>query len=111
MYPMRVVFAMLILMISMSPAADRQSAALDKANPFFSPYTTPLNTPPFHLIRNEHFVPAVKEGIRQQQAEIDSIVNNPAAPTFANTLAAFDASGRFLSEVNSVFSAIQGAET
>jgi peptidyl-dipeptidase Dcp len=111
MYPIRGVFLVLIIMTCMLSAADNQNAALDKTNPFFSPYTTPLNTPPFNLIKNEHFVPAIKEGIHQQQAEIDAIVNHPAAPTFANTLAAFDASGQLLSEVNSVFGALQGADT
>jgi peptidyl-dipeptidase Dcp len=98
-------------MTCLSFAADDQNAALDKANPFFSPYTTPLNTPPFNLIKNEHFLPAIKEGIRQHQAEIDAIVNNPAAPAFANTLGAFDATGQLLSEVNAVFGALQGADT
>ncbi len=87
------VFLVLVMMTCIMMVAAGQEAALDKNNPFFSPYTTPLNTPPFNLIKNEHFVPAIKEGIRRQQAEIDAIVNNTAAPTFANTLAAFDASG------------------
>jgi peptidyl-dipeptidase Dcp len=97
--------------ICLAPAGADQGTAADNANPFFSPYKTPLNTPPFNLIKNEHFLPAIKEGIRQQQAEIDAIVNNPAAPTFANTLGALDASGRPLSEVNAVFGALQGADT
>jgi peptidyl-dipeptidase Dcp len=108
---LRTVFIGLILMSCAIFAAGDQNAALDKTNPFFSPYTTPLNTPPFQAIKNEHFVPAIKEGIRRQQAEIDAVVNNPAAPNFANTLAAFDATGQLLSEVNSVFGALQGADT
>lgn len=90
--------------------ADQEPAA-DNTNPFFSPYKTPLNTPPFDLIKTEHFLPAIKEGIKQQQAEIDALVNNPEVPTFANTLGALDASGRLLSEVNAVFGALQGADT
>jgi peptidyl-dipeptidase Dcp len=108
---LRVFLLLLVSMTCLSSAAENQNAALDKANPLFSPYTTPLNTPPFNLIKNEHFLPAIQEGIRQQQAEIDAIVNNPAAPTFANTLAAFDATGQLLSEVNAVFGALQGADT
>jgi peptidyl-dipeptidase Dcp len=95
----------------LAPAGANQGTAADSINPFFSPYKTPLNTPPFNLIKNEHFLPAIKEGIRKQQAEIEAIVNNPAVPTFANTLEAFDASGRLLSEVNAVFGALQGADT
>jgi peptidyl-dipeptidase Dcp len=88
-----------------------QAPATDNTNPFFSPYKTPLNTPPFNLIKTEYFLPAIKEGIRQQQAEIDALANNPEVPTFANTLGALDASGRLLSEVNAVFGALQGADT
>jgi len=111
MFYLRIFLCALLSMTCLSFAADDQNAALDKANPFFSPYTTPLNTPPFNLIKNEHFLPAIKEGIRQHQAEIDAIVNNPAAPAFANTLGAFDATGQLLSEVNAVFGALQGADT
>ncbi len=108
---LRLGLILLAVMICIPLAAGGQTAAGDTGNPFLSPYKTPLNTPPFNLIKNEHFLPAIKEGIRRQQAEIDAIVNNPAAPTFANTLAALDGSGLLLSEVNSVFGALQGAET
>jgi peptidyl-dipeptidase Dcp len=105
------VFLVLVMMTWIMMVAAGQEAALDKNNPFFSPYKTPLNTPPFNLIKNEHFVPAIKEGIRRQQAEIDAIANNKTAPTFANTLGALDASGQLLSEVSSVFGALQGSDT
>jgi peptidyl-dipeptidase Dcp len=80
-------------------------------NPFFSEYDTPFGVPPFDLIRNEHFIPAFEEGIRQQQAEIDAIVHNPDAPTFENTIAAFDLSGEVLRKVEGVFYRLQSAET
>ncbi len=105
----RAILFLLMLIMSLGVAAPGQNSA--SGNPFLSPYTTPLNTPPFNLIRNEHFLPAIQEGIRRQQSEIDAIVNNPAAPTFANTLEALDASGQLLAEVSSAFSALQGAET
>ena len=101
----------LAFMASLIPVGAGQIATADKDNPFFSPYKTPLNTPPFSMIKTEHFLPAIKEGIRRQQAEIDVLVNNPAAPTFANTLTPFDAGGQLLSEVNGVFGALQGADT
>lgn len=111
MYYLRCTLLLLVMMTCATFAAVDQNTAADKNNPFFSPYTTPLNTPPFNLIKNEHFLPAINEGIRQHQAEIDAIVNNQAAPTFANTLVAFDAGGQLLSEVGAVFSALQGADT
>ena len=80
-------------------------------NPFFKPYGTPFNVPPFDLIKNEHFLPAIEEGIRLEQAEVDAIVANRKKPTFENTIAALDHTGIFLSEVNAVFGALQGANT
>jgi peptidyl-dipeptidase Dcp len=80
-------------------------------NPFFKPYGTVFDVPPFDRIRNEHFLPAIEEGIRREQAEVDAIVNNPEAPSFENTVAALDHTGIFLSEVNGVFGALQGALT
>ena len=105
------VLLLTVMMTCLLMTAVGQEAAPGSGNPFFSPYKTPLNTPPFGLIRNEHFVPAIREGILRQQAEIDAIANNPAAPTFANTLGALDASGQLLSEVGSVFNALQGSDT
>ena len=102
---------MLTIMTSQSvEAAGRESDPV-KDNPFFSAYGTAFNTPPFDRIRNEHFLPAIKEGIRRHDAEIEAIVSRPASPTFANTLAALDASGLFLAEVSAVFGAMQGANT
>jgi len=101
----------LTIMTSQSvEAAGRESDPV-KDNPFFSAYGTAFNTPPFDRIRNEHFLPAIEEGIRRHDAEIEAIVSRPASPTFANTLAALDASGLFLAEVSAVFGAMQGANT
>ncbi len=80
-------------------------------NPFFSDYNTPFEVPPFDKIDNEHFLPAVEEGIRQHQAEIDAIVTNPQAPTFENTILAYDQAGEMLGRVNAVFGGLRSAET
>ncbi|MBW6499493.1 MAG: M3 family metallopeptidase [Bacteroidales bacterium] len=72
-------------------------------NPFLSEYTTPFGVPPFDLIENEHFAPAMEEGMLQHDAEIDAIVNNPDLPTFENTIAALDYSGELLNKVSYVF--------
>ena len=78
-------------------------AGPEQDNPFFSEYNTPFGVPPFNLIENDHFLPAFKEGIKQQEAEIDAIINSPEPPTFENTIAAFDYSGMLLNQVGSVF--------
>ncbi len=80
-------------------------------NPFFTEYTTPFKVPPFDQIRLEHFMPAIDEGIRQQEAEIQVIVENTEEPTFENTILAYDNSGELLSKVNNVFGPLNSAMT
>lgn len=80
-------------------------------NPFFQAYTNEYEAPPFEKIKNEHYLPAFEEGIKQHQAEIDSIANNPEAPTFANTIEKMEYSGDLLNKVNLVFSNLQSSET
>ena len=94
-----------------APQAPAVEAAAAPDNPFFKPYGTPFDVPPFDLIKTEHFLPAIEEGIRREQAEVDAIVDNPKRPTFENTIAALDHTGIFLSEANGVFGALQGANT
>jgi len=93
------------------PQASPEPQPAPADNPFFKPYGTPFNVPPFALIKNEHFLPAIEEGIRREQAEVDAIINDQAAPTFENTIAALDHTGIFLSDVNAVFGALQSAHT
>ena len=84
---------------------------MNAQNPFFEKYTTPYGTVPFDKIKTEHYEPAIREGIRQQTAEIDAIVNNPEAPTFANTILAYEKSGELLDRVTTVFGNLRSAET
>ncbi|VBB45796.1 Peptidyl-dipeptidase Dcp [uncultured Paludibacter sp.] len=80
-------------------------------NPFFEPYNTPHQTIPFDKIKTEHYMPAFEEGMKQQDKEIQAIVNNPKAPTFENTIAALDKSGELLDKVSSAFYNLLSAET
>jgi peptidyl-dipeptidase Dcp len=80
-------------------------------NPFFDTYSTPYQVPPFHLIKNEHFKPAILEGIKKQEAEIDAIVTNKEKPTFENTVLAMENSGKLLSRVSTVFYNLNSANT
>jgi len=80
-------------------------------NPFFTEYQTPFQVPPFDKIDTTDYMPAFTEGIAQHNAEIDSIVNNPATPDFANTILAFDKSGKLLTRVSKVFYNLNEAET
>lgn len=80
-------------------------------NPFFQAYNTPFNVPPFEKIKNEHFKPAILEGIAKHQAEIDAIANNPQPATFDNTILAMENAGELLANVNTVFSNLNSANT
>jgi peptidyl-dipeptidase Dcp len=80
-------------------------------NPFFSDFNTPFQVPPFDKIKEEHYLPAFKEGIKQQKKEIEAIVNNPEPPTFTNTIEALDRSGSLVRDVDNIFSEIKSANT
>jgi len=80
-------------------------------NPFFSEFETPFGAPPFESIREEHYLPAFDRGVEEQQAEIDAIVTNPGAPTFANTIEALERSGAMLTRMRSVLFPLNSANT
>lgn len=80
-------------------------------NPFFQAYNTPFSVPPFDKIKNEHFKPAILEGIAKHQAEIDAIANNTQPATFENTILAMENAGELLANVNTVFSNLNSANT
>ena len=80
-------------------------------NPFLEPYNTPHHTPPFHLIKVEHYEPAIREGMKEQNEEIDAIVNNAEKPNFQNTIVALERSGSLLERVTTIFGNLLSAET
>lgn len=80
-------------------------------NPFFEKYSTPHGTTPFDKIKTEHYEPAIREGISRQNTEIDAITNNPEAPTFANTVQAYEKSGELLNRATNVFGNLLSAQT
>ena len=79
------------------------TACSESANPFFEEWNTPYGTAPFSRIETAHYMPAFKAGIEEQKAEIQAILNNPEAPTFENTVAAYERSGALLAKVGGVF--------
>ncbi len=72
-------------------------------NPFFKEYETFFKVPPFDKIKNEHYLPAFRAGIKENQLEIKTIINNAETPTFENTIEDLEFSGRLLSKVAYVF--------
>jgi peptidyl-dipeptidase Dcp len=72
-------------------------AASFAQNPFLvKQWSTPHEVPPFDMIKTAHFMPAIKEGIKSHTAEIQQIIQNKQAPTFANTVEALENSGQLL---------------
>ena len=88
------------------PSPEPQST-----NPLFGEFDTPFQVPPFDLIREEHFLPAFKEGIEREREEVSVIVTNRDTPTFSNTIEALEYSGAFLTRVGNIFSNLTSAQT
>jgi peptidyl-dipeptidase Dcp len=80
-------------------------------NPFYSDYGTPYEIPAFDKIQSAHYLPAFKEGIKQQEEEINAIVSDTVAPNFKNTIEALDLSGSLLTRVSNVFYNLTGSLT
>src|SRR5690554_2622235 len=80
-------------------------------NPFAEESTLDFQVPDFDKIKNEHFRPALEEGMRIQLEEIEAIANNEEAPTFENTLVALEKTGAVLKRTSRVFYLLAGAET
>ncbi|WP_343269898.1 M3 family metallopeptidase [Kordiimonas marina] len=80
-------------------------------NPFAKESTLPYQAPPFNMIKDSDYQPAFIEGMKLHIAEIDKIANNPAAPTFDNTIVAMEKSGRMLDRVSEAFFGVVQANT
>jgi peptidyl-dipeptidase Dcp len=87
------------------------AADFGPTNPFFTPSALPFHAPAFDKIKNEDFQPALEAGMAQQHDEIVAIADNPAAPTFDNTIVAMEKSGQLLERAMAVFSGVTGANT
>ena len=80
-------------------------------NPLLAEWHTEFGVPPFDLVENEHYLPAMREAMDRHSVEIEAIVTNPDAPTFENTIEALERSGALLTSVGNVFGAVNSAHT
>jgi peptidyl-dipeptidase Dcp len=103
------VLAILVIIVSCNQKQSSDSAG--GSNPFFEASKLPLQAPDFSNIKDADFQPAIEEGMKQQQAEVQKIADNTEAPTFDNTLVALEKSGQLLKRVNNVFNLLTGANT
>jgi peptidyl-dipeptidase Dcp len=81
------------------------------ANPLLQAWDTPYGLPPFERVSAEHFTPAFDVALSRHDVEIDAIANNAAPPSFDNTIAALDRSGRDLVRVALLFQNLAASET
>jgi peptidyl-dipeptidase Dcp len=96
--------ALALLAVPVAEADDMSQTATPAANPLLAPWTGPYGgVPPFDKARVEQLEPALEAGMVQQLAEIDRIAKDPAAPTFENTIAAMERTGRTLDRVSTVY--------
>ncbi|MGB9205166.1 MAG: peptidyl-dipeptidase Dcp [Terriglobales bacterium] len=87
------------------------SAEFGPSNPFYAPSTLPFHAPPFDKIKDEDYQPAIEAGMAEQQAEIQAIADNPAPPTFDNTIVAMEKSGQLFDRALAAFNGVTGANT
>lgn len=81
------------------------------SNPFFSKSTLQYEAPNFKEIKDEHYLPAFEEGMKQHLAEVQAIASNPEPATFENTLVALEKSGDLLTRTSRVFYNLTGSNS
>ena len=94
---------------SAAPAATVAKFGPD--NPFYAPSKLPFYAPPFDKIKDEDYQPAIEAGMDEQLKEMKAIADNPAAPTFENTIVAMEKSGQLLQRVSETFFAVVSANS
>ncbi len=92
-------------------AQQQQPAPFGPNNPFYAESTLPFHAPPFDKIKDSDYQPAIDAGMAQQLKEVDVIANNPAPPTFENTVVAYEKTGQLLNRVMQVFNCVTAANT
>ena len=103
---------LLLLSVLFLIISCQQKPKLDPSiNPFFQDWITEYEVPPFMDIKNEHYMPAFKKGMKDNLAEIEVIIKNTEAPTFANTIEELERSGKLLGKVQRVFSNLASSNT
>jgi len=98
----------LIALSSVAPALAA-GAEFGPSNPFYAASTLPFQAPPFDKIKDTDYQPAIEAGMAQQLQEMKTIADNPAPPTFENTLVAMEKTGQLFNRAMMVFSGVTGA--
>ena len=80
-------------------------------NPLLEPWETPFGIAPFERIEDNHFAPAIEAALAEARASIAAIADDPAPPSFANTIEALETADRRLRRVLSVFHTMAAADS
>ena len=105
---MKLVLFAVVVAVSVPAFAQTPNS---RVNPLLSPSPLPFQAPAFDRITDADVQPAIEEGMAQQLAEVEAIANDPAPPTFANTIEAMERSGALLRRVMPIFNALTDANT
>ena len=105
------ILAVTLLFALMTTPAITAAADFGPSNPFYAPSKLPYQSIPFDKIKDTDYQPAIEAGMAEQLKEVQAIANNPAPPTFDNTLVALEESGQLLTRAASAFFAVAGANT
>jgi peptidyl-dipeptidase Dcp len=100
-----------IMMSSGVVTAQSADRGFGPANPFYAPSALPFHAPPFDKIKDSDYQPAIEAGMAEELKEIRVIADNPAAPTFENTVVAMEKTGALLQRAQAAFSGVTGANT
>ena len=100
-------FTAISVMAQTSPVQNPNTAD----NPLLTESTLPYHVPPFDKIKDEHFAPAIEQGMREQLKEVQAVANNSEKPTFDNTIVALERTGRLLDRAERTFSNLNACNT
>ncbi len=104
-------FLLPVMALTMISTACNNATSAERENPLLAEWNTPYGIPPFGEIEVEDYMPAFEIAMQMHKEEIEAIVNNPAEPTFENTILALDNAGAKLNDVANTFFLISAADT
>ena len=96
-------------LLQMPTSSFAQNAGGNRQNPLLVKSSLPFGAPDFSKIQESDYLPAIETAIKEQRANIQTIVNNKKKPTFQNTILAYENSGRLLDHVSNVFFGLTSA--
>jgi peptidyl-dipeptidase Dcp len=104
------IFTGIMAIVSSEAPAYAAETDFGPSNPFYAESTLSFHAPPFDKIKDADYQPAIEAGMAQQREEITAIANDPAPPTFENTIVAMEKTGRLFDRAMSAFNAVTGAD-